>query len=387
MQYEEINKMKPDRKKEKTETCVKFTQKVDDKVNDNLSENQVLTLAVPVIPMRQSSGGYGILPNGLINSVKHYIILSTSEYVKIGIFKPKINVPLVLKEFQMAAKQFYPIANTRRWIDSIIIGCFIATHMDEWVDKNISYMPTDIANKAIGTFAAEKKRSNSDIYKIFSPLNDVLLMPYVFEGHCALLIVNIKEETLTVMDPYEVSCDQERVVTALHTYVKSCKPPCTLSDLKHLNWRETSMTNRPYQSKADTTNCTVYVMYYILCIGRRTHFDLEFDPVEFRTTVAETLIARSDNITNRCMYCFSAHKNYGKKNANQEKICPSCNRWMHISCAMQGDVDTEDEKKVKLKTFSRKRKCIPSVKESVAETFISRDDFQCKLCNRQRNQY
>ena len=58
-------------------------------------------------------------------------------------------------------------------------------------------------------------------------------------------------------------------------------------------------------------------MNYILRIGNMLPLkdDTDFDPVEFRTVVAETLILKSKNITNRCMYCFSEDHKYGKAEA------------------------------------------------------------------------
>ena len=57
-------------------------------------------------------------------------------------------------------------------------------------------------------------------------------------------------------------------------------------------------------------------MYYISRSGNMLPLkddDLVIDPVEFRKIVAETLILKSQNITNRCMYCFSEDQKCGKK--------------------------------------------------------------------------
>ena len=255
-------------------------------------------------PIAKALIKYDILPNGLVNSVPYYL-WSSSEYMKIGIYKPKTNFPLVIKEFQMAAKQFTPIASPHRWIDSIIIDCFTATNMDDWKDKNISYMPTDIANKAIGTFASQRKSSTSDVYKIIVPLKDKLLIPYMFQGHCALFLVNVKEGTTTLLDPYEAAFDKARVHQAFHTCIGNCKVPCALSGLKHTIWQEKNITERPYQAASDTSNCAIYVMYYIYCFANKIPFELAFDPEQYRAKVAETLIQKSDDITNKCMCCFS----------------------------------------------------------------------------------
>ena len=51
----------------------------------------------------------------------------------------------------------YSCIHSNIWVDSLVIDCYTVTRMDKWKDENISYMPTDIAYKAIGNFAAKIK--------------------------------------------------------------------------------------------------------------------------------------------------------------------------------------------------------------------------------------
>ena len=183
------------------------------------------------------------------------------------------------------------------------------------------------------------------MYKITTPLKDRLMMPYRYHGHSWLFLADIEEETLTLLDLYENSCDKPRVFKAFYEYIRSCKSPRTLSDLKHIKWKEKIVTNRYYQAKSDTTNCTLYVMFYIERIGNMMDLkddNVYFDPVEFRKIVAETLILKSEDISNRCMNCFSDGQKCEKKEANQRRVCKSCNRWVHCSCSSKSNVDTED---------------------------------------------
>ena len=204
-----------------------------EKVNDEDEVNHSVTPETDVISKIHNVGEYTILPNGLLNSIQYYIILQ-SEHVKIGIYNPKINIPLVVREFQISAKQFSLIANKYRFVDSNAIDCYTATHMDEWKDRRISYLPTDVGNKAIGSFTSQGKSPSSDMYKITTPLKENLLMSYIYHGHSALLVVNIKEETSILLDPYETSNVKDRVFKAFYAYIESCKPPCSLSDLKYV---------------------------------------------------------------------------------------------------------------------------------------------------------
>ena len=213
-----------------TEECKNIRENLEDSIVKQFELHDI-----SVDPTAKALLKYDILPNGLVNSVPYYLWLS-SEYVKIGIYKPKTNFLIVITEFQMAAKQF----------DSIIINSFTATNMDDWKDKKISYMPTDIANKAIGTFASERKSSTSDVYKRRVPLKDKLLIPYMFQGYCALFLVNVKEVITTLLDPCEAAFDKARVHEAFYTYISNCKVPCSLSNLKHTIWQEKNIAERPY---------------------------------------------------------------------------------------------------------------------------------------------
>ena len=346
-------------------------------LNGNVHSTDEHSIKANILRENSAVGRCGILPNGLINSVLHYSI-SQSAYVKIGIYESKTNVSLSHSEFQMTAKEFYTVVNTYMWVDSLIIDCYTVTHMDEWKNENISYMPTDIANKAIGNFASKRKGTASEIFRIKTPLKDKLLIPYVFEGHCSLLFVNINEGTVAIMDPLKNSGDKGRVFEAFTEYIGACGEPCTLSDLKHIAWKIVDITNRPYQAEIDSSNCALYVMYYIHCIANLVIFDLKFDPLEYRKTVAERLILKSENISNKCMFCFTESTKTSIK-----KVCTFCNRWVHNKCSRKSNEDTEEEDdNFNLRRMNKKRKVIMRTENKDKEEENSINDFTCKLCHR-----
>ena len=154
-----INKIQPDKKKIREEACTKAVLNIEKK-DDELDANHSLT-TTNVISENHNVGKYKMSPNGLVNSIQHYIT-------------------------SIAAKQFAPIANENRFIDSSIIDCYTVTHIHEFKNKGITYMPTDIANKAIGSFASQRKCSKSDMYKKSTPLKEKLLMANMYHGHSCL---------------------------------------------------------------------------------------------------------------------------------------------------------------------------------------------------------
>ena len=278
----------------------------------------------------------------------------------------------------MAAKEFYTVVNTFMWVDSLIIDCYTSTQIGNWKDENVCYMPTDIANKAIGNFASKRKVTASEIFKIKTPLKEKILIPYVFEGHCSLLFVNVVEGTIAILDPFRNSGDKDRVFEAFLDYVRAYAEPYSLSDLKHILWKTVDIINRPYQAETDSSNCALYVMNYIYCIANAINFDLNFNPVEYRKIVAETLVTKSENICNKCMYCFSESAKTSAK-----KVCIYCNRWMHSKCSCKGNEDTEDEDdNLNLRRMSRKRKIKTMVEIIDNDEDKNMDYFTCKLCIR-----
>ena len=88
---------------------------------------------------------------------------------KIGIYKSENDVALLHSEFQMSAEEFHMVVDTNMWVALLVIDCYTVTHMDKWKDENISYMPTDIANKAIGNFAAKRKGTKIGIFQNPNP--------------------------------------------------------------------------------------------------------------------------------------------------------------------------------------------------------------------------
>ena len=265
----------------------------------------------------------GFLPNGLINSVPHYAI-SQSNYIKIGIYESENDVALLHSEFQMSAKEFYTVVHSNMWVDSLVIDCYTVTRIDKWKDGNISYMPTDIANKSIGNFAAKRKGTQSEIFKMQTSLKDTLLIPYVFEGHFSLLLVNSIESTVAILDPFKNSVHEDRVMQTFLDYIRLYGEPYALSHLKHILWEKVEMTKRPYQAETNSSNCALYVIYYIYCISNLITFDLNFNSVEYRKVVSEMLILKSKDVSNKCMSCFAESTKTSTK-----KISTFCKRWIH----------------------------------------------------------
>lgn len=126
------------------------------------------------------------------------------------------------------------------------MDCFTAANMDSWTNSEVTYMPTDISNKIVGSFADVKKNKASDIYKIQVPKKNTLLIPYMYVGHCSALVIDKQNCTWTLLDPYEQSVDDGRAIKHFYNYVNSCKSDCTLSEFKNIHLEEKIIDDRPF---------------------------------------------------------------------------------------------------------------------------------------------
>ena len=95
------------------------------------------------------------------------------------------------------------------------------------------------------------------------PLKNILLLPYLNNFHWRLIIVNIKEESFTMLDPFEEGSDLDRAFSENDNFIRMCKDGSSFSMLKTIKWKKCLFkTLRPYQSLSDHWSCRVYVVYY-----------------------------------------------------------------------------------------------------------------------------
>lgn len=100
------------------------------------------------------------------------------------------------------------------------------------------------------------------------------------------------------------SSDKKRAIAAFKKYLKETSLINTSNNnIRNRRWREVISNKRPFQK--DVFNCGVYVIYYLECIIREKSFDENFNPVQYRMTIAETLLTSSRCMKEICQYCFS----------------------------------------------------------------------------------
>lgn len=95
----------------------------------------------------------------------------------------------------------------------------------------------------------QKRNSNFfNLDKFSAELPDILFMPYTYNFHWRLLIVNMKERNMCLLDLYGICFANSSKSTKLDV-------------LKNIEWNKKKGMTRPLQDQTDTNNCGLYVMY------------------------------------------------------------------------------------------------------------------------------
>ncbi|KAH0567842.1 hypothetical protein KQX54_014869 [Cotesia glomerata] len=268
--------------------------------------------------------------------------MSNSSKHQFAYYSANEQVFFHLKEFTISPLQLHSVADYEAWVDGQVIDAFASTFMTNWCD--ITYIPTDLLNKVLGRFSRIKTVNKSSIYTRNQDIGNKLLLPYCYDSHWRLLVVDINLKQLILLDPRLVSTDTTRVVEAFTSFIKDCHVTSPFRKLKDFNWTVTTgPTGRPYQPDGDIENCGVFCMYYLQCIYKNETFDNNFDPRKFRENIAHQLMLKADNARERCLFC--ARLVDFTKNP---LTCSVCKLNLHADCKFNescpSDTENSDEK-------------------------------------------
>lgn len=290
---------------------------------------------------------------------------SSSGHVAVGIYETK--KVLAKSDFRLDASHFSTLKDNK-WIDGKVIDCYTASHADEW-EENTMFLTTDDTIEIIGGNSVNTVRSfGKRIHKISAHLPERLLLPYVYNSHWRLLVVNIKNKTLCLLDPYaNDDVEYERVVKAFKEFIIKFKSPSNFPSLKHVEWKRLHFAEeRPIQPSNDGTNCGLLVMRYLEGIGKNENMDSTMNFSNYRRVVSRHLLIRSSNVINLCLHCFSS------KDLTGSVQCDLCKRYCHLDCMHKTIQVTDDELEGKCNKTVRFKGKPPK-------------NFHCRLCLKYRN--
>lgn len=155
----------------------------------------------------------------MVNSISYYKN-SESKFIKFGEFKSYKNFPLLFSPTKLSVQEFNGLAHVNRCIDGQIIDAYTITHIDTW--QKVTYLPTDIGYTVLGTYWNKRRNSTARVLNIKDELCYTTLMPYMFDAHWRLLVIDKVNENLITTDPYQDDSDSERVMKSFLKYINEC---------------------------------------------------------------------------------------------------------------------------------------------------------------------
>lgn len=317
--------------------------------------NKNSTFNLSELNLSENSTHANALSNGLFLDVDYYMASPESTFT-IGQFGSIINAPIIgYDTYNLIAEEFFTLKD-KNWIDGKIIDCFAISLLNS-TSNSIAYIPTNYTYYMIGDFYEKRKDANWRMYNIKNVNSDIMLLPYLYNSHWYLLIINLNKNTILHLDPkYLKSPDKKRAITVFKNYLKESSLLYN-SDKKMCDkpFREITCTDRPLQN--DAYNCGIYVIYYINCIIRNELFDKNFKLNDYRTTIAEILLTSSKCMKEVCQYCFNV------KNVSLV-MCNTCRRWVHQLCLRKifNDNTNWDDPKAKYRCLLCKKGFRPWMK-------------------------
>ena len=155
------------------------------------------------------------------------------------------------------------------------------------------YMPTDNTKTAVGDYSEKRRVTILSLYKTQNELENIILMSYLHHFHC-LLIVNVKADCLTLLDPFPETIECSRVLEEFRNFLQVCHITSLFAKLKTKKWViDLYKGMRPVQNENDGWSITL--LYYVKCIGLKKPIDTSFNPSEYRAHVANQLLLSAKN--------------------------------------------------------------------------------------------
>lgn len=181
----------------------------------------------------------------------------------------------------LSAKELITVFD-HRWFNGLVIDAYIFSCINNW--NNVCFIPIDDTISIIGNLAAQGMK-NSKLLSLTKPVDDVILMVYLYKYHWRMLKVDTINYLLTVFNPYGDSSDEKRVVKVFKQFVKNCEENSRIGKLKKVSWNVTKNNEHPTQKNSDGYSCGALVTYFVDYVGSGKKFDKNFDFAKFREEI------------------------------------------------------------------------------------------------------
>lgn len=212
-------------------------------------------------------------------------------------------------------------------INSEVIDSFMLTKKIQGQWRDVDFYPSALTLYILGDSRNTPHDNTFRGFKINMEFKNIVFLPYCFNNHWCLLVLNIPRATIIHLDPFGNDNSRDCADIFLK-YVENWKRlnPNNNSNLTRIKWRTAGATlSRPTQS--DGYNCGNFVMYYMEALANNTlSAGSEFNPDIYRVNIAETLLKYSSDMSQVCLGCTRNNRSFTHR-------CAKCNRPAHRTCA------------------------------------------------------
>lgn len=254
-----------------------------------------------------------------INLTSCKYLMTVIEYRFILRYLSETKVTLTVEDYQSLKVPNYVSGN--------IIDIFMSIQLQTaW--KNIDVIPTSHTVFMVGDQWNGKHGEDWELYHLKHELKDIIYIPYCFDFHWCLIIMNNVEGTLLHLDPLFINPQKRHdYKRAFQNFLDNCSASNTFAK-KYWRWVDDNLN---LVKQKDGYNCGPTVMYYMMeyanagCRSAST----SFDPIAYRLEIAKLLLTWKNTSNDICLYCFNASKTRYEKGISK---CQNCNRWAHKGC-------------------------------------------------------
>lgn len=232
--------------------------------------------------------------------------------------------PLVGEHFLLLCSGEYATCEGKRYVSNSVMDSYIVIKHKTW--RNAQFISSAQTNFMLGDMSNQDHAPEWHMYNLQWNFEGLVFLPYVYKSHWCLLVLDVKNGTIT----HYVPMQQGDTIRGVHAMTKFQKYLTDCERIRphllcYLIWTITHETERrPIQT--DAYNCAIYVMHIMDCLGQQKPFDMLFDADAYRLELQNLLLEESQSMENNCLNCWN------DKGKSPIATCISCQRWAHKKC-------------------------------------------------------
>lgn len=218
-----------------------------------------------------------------------------------------------------------------RFINDVVIDAFMVSKKktsESWA--NVDFFPLYLTINILGANRNVLRNREFSGFNINYTFHDLVFVPYCYNRHYLLIILDLKSETITRYDPLQHGLDNQAIcdIELFLSFLKNCKTfyPMSKNNLVNINWKISYPSHNRHLQR-DGCNCGSFIMSYMEEMAESSFLSKpeQFDPNIHRTRVERFLRQTTISLSKICLGCT-------RSNLQLRFECTSCRRWVHEMC-------------------------------------------------------